>query len=122
MNFQNAFDFAKEWYEMGSYILFFMILLTSIIGTIEIIRTIYEMFFFKKPETHTISVLPLTVNTEDVEYLIRGALLKTDGKLIVVDMGIDELDSNIISRLNDQYHRITIVKQNELCNYIGAVR
>ncbi|WMJ23238.1 hypothetical protein RBG61_00860 [Paludicola sp. MB14-C6] len=107
---------------MGSYILFFMILLTSIIGTIEIIRTIYEMFFFKKPETHTISVLPLTVNTEDVEYLIRGALLKTDGKLIVVDMGIDELDSNIISRLNDQYHRITIVKQNELCNYIGAVR
>lgn len=106
---------------MSNYVLFFAIFFTCVIGLFEILKTLYVTFFFHRIKTKTIALLPLSSATEDIEYFIRGALLKTEGQLIIVDMGMNETECNIISRLNERYHRIAIVKQEELCKYISAV-
>lgn len=105
---------------MSEYILFFFIFSTSLIGMIEVIKTIAEVLFFKKSSRKTLSILPLDQLSEEIEYLIRGALFKTDGQLIVVDMGINESGYSVINKLMEEYARIFVVKQDELCSYLGT--
>ncbi len=103
---------------MSNYICFFLILFTSIIGTIEIVKMAVELLFNKKLSNNAISILPIKDCSDQLEYIIRGALLKTDGKLIVVDMGVSDNDYTILDRLKNECSRIFIVKKDELYQYI----
>lgn len=94
---------------MGGYIVFFLLTFTSIIGMITLLKMLYKTLFEKKLLNQPFSLILTGENSCEVEYLVRSALVSTEGCVVVVNHGLDENGEEILYRLKKQNERIVIV-------------
>lgn len=90
------------------YITLFFVILTSLIGTFFIVKTIYELFLDDKYKG--ISEIIITSENEDkAEYIIRTAIETTDCIVTVCYSGESKEVKDIINRLSSENMRVKIV-------------
>ncbi len=82
---------------------------TSIVGIITLLKMLYEVLFETKLLNRPFSLVLTNKNSCQVEYLVRSALVSTDGCVFVFNRGLDENGKEILYRLQNKNERIVII-------------
>jgi hypothetical protein len=103
------------------YIWYAVIIITSTIGIVEIIRLIEQKMMSVKQKPYIFSLLPLQGHVEQVEFLVRSIITENRWEnfnsqvtMIIIDMGLDEETQNICKNISGEYPFIVFCKQNEI--------
>ncbi|MFZ2539284.1 MAG: hypothetical protein WAX04_10335 [Oscillospiraceae bacterium] len=96
------------------YLSFFLLIFTSLVGIFAIVKTINEWIFDDNTQLLPISILQIKEHDDRIEMLLRSFLRKTDGPVIIVDLGIDEEMLTIIQTIKGNGENVSIVKDFEL--------
>lgn len=93
---------------MSGYISFFVFCFISIIGLITVFKIIYQSMAEKTVLTLFPFIILTKENSSKVEYIVRSALIKTDGYVVVINKGMDNESKEILYRLKNENNRIVI--------------
>ena len=107
------------------YTLFAILTIFSIIVVIEFTKIITRYFLANKKETDIITVLPISGRIEDVEYLIRQLMWKSNWekssqKLILLDLGADDETVGICKNLCKDNLSLKFFTPRELEEFLGS--
>lgn len=96
------------------YISFFVLVFTSIIGILEIARMTYQLLFDKNiiGTSDTVSITIDKKNAFMAEYIVRGALEKTSGKVVILYEGVNCADpqaKEVLNRMKEQNSRVIML-------------
>ena len=107
------------------YTLFAILIIFFIVVIIEFIKIITKNFLTGKKGTDIITVLPISGRIEDVEYLIRQLMWKsnwekTSQKLILLDLGADDETVGICKNLCKDNILLKFFTPKELEEFLGS--
>ena len=107
------------------YTLFTILILFSIFVVIEFTRIITKYFLKNKKEADIITVFPISGRIEDVEYLIRQLMWKSNWekssqKLILLDLGADDETVGICKNLCRDNLSLKFFTPRELEEFLGS--
>ena len=97
---------------MLQIIAYALLLFFTLIGVRESLLSLARFIFIGRQAKRSTTV-ELRGHMEDVEYVLRSALLLSDGAVEVVDMGADEQTLEIAGRMALDHRRIHLVTENE---------
>ncbi|MEG0691669.1 MAG: hypothetical protein RR444_01145 [Oscillospiraceae bacterium] len=69
----------------------------------------------------TAQILRLKDHDDKIEMLLRSFFSKTDGEIIIVDLGLDQEMLTAINMVKGNRSNVSIVKQDELQNALNEV-
>lgn len=101
------------------YALFALFMIACIFAAIELVRLMVRYLTVWKAAPKVVVALPVRGKMEDVEYQVRGLLLKCGwencgGKLLLVDLGADEETLDICRRLCQEDSRLELCLASQL--------
>ncbi len=103
------------------YISFFLLIFTSLVGIFSIVRGITEWIYDDYTQLSPISILQLKEHDEKFEMSLRSFLRKTNGPIIIVDLGLDDEMLAIIQKIKGNREDISIVKDFELHDALNEI-
>ena len=81
-----------------------IVLLLALYGCASVIWDILRLIYKPRARDAGMYVIPISGHREDVEYVIRGAAYHAEGRVLIVDAGMDdetrELTKQVCARLH----------------------
>lgn len=108
------------------YTLFAIAVICFIIVIIEFTKIISRYFLANKKDANVITVLPVKGNVEDVEYLIRQLMWKSNWdntslsqKIVLLDLGADDETAGICRNLCKDNTSLKFFSTKELEEFLS---
>ncbi|HBT64849.1 MAG TPA: hypothetical protein DEB10_09355 [Ruminococcaceae bacterium] len=105
--------------EMGEYILLVMVLLLSLYGCVELVRSITLRFLQSDHSVPTILVLPISGSCRNVEYIVRAAVSRSrwtsdsPGQVLLLDNGMDEQTRVLAEKISQDFENVLLTTPRE---------
>jgi len=105
---------------MGEYILLTAVLLLSLYGCVELIRSITLRVLKNEKKIPSYLVIPISGNCRNMEFIVRSAVSRSrwmsdfPSKVLLLDAGMDEQTRELAEKICMDFENVHIATQKEL--------